>query len=348
MSGLHFWEKIGPRKWKSDLVNLKYSHPLQGGYRDFVPRPDVDQNLPQGPSRASLREDLCYYLANHSDLSPDSYSKPLGVSWFLRKIVASHYMQVIRYNAGILRSLEWPLLRQDALSIEMSKAEGKWSDLQTIASCCNNYVEDLEEAMLSLGIDSQPPETGSPKSWVQDDADFRYLLGQAKSLTKRVTELNSAFTGLTSIIGNDQANAEAERSIQEAQSVRVLTLLATVFIPLSFTCGLLSMSDEYLPGSAKFWVFFAVSVPLVILIFVIAALINLAWLRPQQLKALILGRLGGGLGALCFPPSPPDRASVESGEESECDRYDVDHDEKHGRRSVKHLRARPHWHPSHQ
>jgi hypothetical protein len=57
--------------------------------------------------------------------------------------------------------------------------------------------------------------------------------------------------------------------------VKILTLVALIFVPLSFTSGLFSMGDDYLPGRDQFWVFFAVAIPLIILIFAIAELIDL-------------------------------------------------------------------------
>jgi hypothetical protein len=57
------------------------------------------------------------------------------------------------------------------------------------------------------------------------------------------------------------------QSLFEARSVRLLTLLGMTVLPLSFTSGLFSMSGEYAPGNSHFWVFFAVSVTLIGLIF---------------------------------------------------------------------------------
>ena len=49
--------------------------------------------------------------------------------------------------------------------------------------------------------------------------------------------------------------------------MKVLTVLGLVFIPLAFTCGLLSMNDRYLPGTGLFWIYWAVALPLIILVF---------------------------------------------------------------------------------
>ena len=110
------------------------------------------------------------------------------------------------------------------------------------------------------------------------------MLQRAKALKDRADSLNSAFTGLTGIVGNAQANREAElsvieakRSVREAKSVKTLTLIAMIFIPLAFTSGLFSMSDKYIPGGSNFWIFFATSIPLVILVFVVAFFFDLGY-----------------------------------------------------------------------
>ena len=50
-----------------------------------------------------------------------------------------------------------------------------------------------------------------------------------------------------------------------------------VFIPLAFVCGLFSMSDQILPGSDEFWVYWATAVPLIVVVFLGSILANLGY-----------------------------------------------------------------------
>jgi hypothetical protein len=50
-----------------------------------------------------------------------------------------------------------------------------------------------------------------------------------------------------------------------------------VFIPLAFCTGIFSMNDHYLPGTASFWIYFAVSIPLIVIVFLVAFLIALGY-----------------------------------------------------------------------
>lgn len=199
-------------------------------------------------------------------------------------------MQLIRFTTSYLAQFEWPLHRRESLhDITISWAQGRWSEIQGASRRCNEYVDNLESLFLSLNIPFSSPVLGQGKDWTNTNLDFQFLLHQAKSIKARANELNNAFTGLTGIVGNAQAHREAERSLEEAKrsvreakNMKALTMIAMVFIPLAFTCGLFSMSDSYIPGGGKFWVFFAVSIPLVIMIFIGAFLGELGYNKDGE------------------------------------------------------------------
>ena len=50
--------------------------------------------------------------------------------------------------------------------------------------------------------------------------------------------------------------------------MKALTILGITFIPLAYVASLFSMSDGYRPGGELFWVYFAVALPLVVLIII--------------------------------------------------------------------------------
>lgn len=55
---------------------------------------------------------------------------------------------------------------------------------------------------------------------------------------------------------------DARESGRQAANVTTLTYIALVFVPLSWTAGLFSMSDRFLPGGEKFWVYVSTAFPL--------------------------------------------------------------------------------------
>ncbi|KAF3056323.1 hypothetical protein GL218_06756 [Daldinia childiae] len=80
---------------------------------------------------------------------------------------------------------------------------------------------------------------------------------------------------------------DMRRSMDEASHVKQLTYLALVFVPLSFVTGIFSMSESVFPGSSGFWLYFAVAVPLLLLVLGASWLLPLrAYLVKQKQKAL--------------------------------------------------------------
>lgn len=45
-----------------------------------------------------------------------------------------------------------------------------------------------------------------------------------------------------------------------------MTYIALVFIPLSFTSTIFSMSDDFGPGKDRFWIYFATAIPLLLVV----------------------------------------------------------------------------------
>lgn len=289
---VHVWRPEDParldRQWHSLKINVENDKPFQDGYCDFIPRNEALSEIPLGPFKNSLHEDLCYYLLNRMDTLPSSKVPQHGY-WipliFLQKIIASHYMQLMNFTTSHLIHKEWPLIRRESLAdLEISWAEARWSEIQEVMMRCNEYVDNLESLFITLGIPFEEPIPSASTYWWDAKLDFQFILRRAKAIKSRTADLNNAFTGLTGIVGNAQAHqearrslVEAKRSVREAKNMKALTFVAMVFVPLAFTCALFSMNDKYNPGGADFWVFFAVSIPLVALVFVGALVADMGY-----------------------------------------------------------------------
>ena len=58
---------------------------------------------------------------------------------------------------------------------------------------------------------------------------------------------------------------DAKKSLQEARDARSIAILATVYLPLSVTAGILSMGGDFILGKPKFWIFFVISLPILLI-----------------------------------------------------------------------------------
>ena len=245
-----------------------------------------------------MLEDICYYWTNHFTCIYDK-EEPMVSTIFLKKIVASNYLILIEYIRGMLSNLEfaWSRQEQDISEIKIAWAEQRWSELQSWSRRCSEYCENVESILDSLGIPLS--ESHMSNDWSSCEKDFHLINRKLKGLKNRSDTLTSSLTGLAGILGNKQALKEAKRSLHEARSVKTLTMLGMMFLPLSLTSQILSMSERFLPGPGKFWIYMVVAVPLVALVFIAASLTDLGygtdgeWSWKQWVKSIATNRNRG-------------------------------------------------------
>lgn len=106
--------------------------------------------------------------------------------------------------------------------------------------------------------------------------DFRNLLFRTEHLSVRCQ------AGM-SVCMNSAAIAESQRAIEQAKQVERLTRLAFFYIPLSFTTSFFGMNMRVFgSGQLHMWIWFATSVPLLLLSYLI-----LAWLSGDLGRRLL-------------------------------------------------------------
>ncbi|PVI00669.1 hypothetical protein DM02DRAFT_671784 [Periconia macrospinosa] len=92
--------------------------------------------------------------------------------------------------------------------------------------------------------------------------DFEELLSAAAILSNRFTESIALIQAVTTV-------KQAERALEESQSLKSLTKLAFIFVPMSFVTSFLGMNVREFSGqnSQSIWLFFVVAVPLTVVAF---------------------------------------------------------------------------------
>jgi len=282
------------------------SEPFQGGYNyNSIVNLRIDPKKPQLLEvlpRTCLLDDLCFFYKHRNNKTNSSTTMlpnsetPLTAAVLPLKIVCAQYVKLIDYFEVILQRLartEWRLSRQsDYLDSKYPEVEEQWSSLQLTRVRLSTYIDDLEEIIGDIAIPAAQSSSYSiPVEWQDIKKDFQYIHGCLQKMKGRVDEAITSAMGLSNIVGSKQALSEARRSVKEAKSTKTLTVVGLVFIPLAYTCALFSMSDQFRPGSSLFWVYFAVSVPLIVLVFAGTFLIQLgydegaAWSLGQFKKA---------------------------------------------------------------
>ncbi|KAK5052721.1 hypothetical protein LTR84_002587 [Exophiala bonariae] len=254
--------------------------PFQGGYGCFIRHDSLeDARKAPPPPRTSMFDDLCFYYQNHSRhlyLTED----PGSITLFAQKIVASQYMLLLSYYGFVLNHLSWSLTRKDSLdSFGMGRVQRAWSDLQAYHRRLKDHHHNIGLLILALQLSREPNSASHPANqpsarthdaWKDTAPDFVYIETELERLKDHAKGLQSSFTSLAGIAGNRQ-------SLDEARSVRILTVLGMTFLPMSLVASLLSMGGDYLPGESRFWVYWAVSIPSVVLVF------GISWVATHRL-----------------------------------------------------------------
>ncbi|KAG8163847.1 hypothetical protein KVR01_005765 [Diaporthe batatas] len=192
---------------------------------------------------------------------------PASIKLIVSKIIASQYLKQSEYLAAVISQYQWQMSRQERLSIDVADVEGQWSDSQALDRRMSEYCESLAWNMMQLGIPFEEPDVRSVKDWRDINVDYQFLYKQFQDTRHRAEQLSSLITGLASMAGNRQ-------SVFEAKSTKTLTVLGLVFIPLAYTASLFSMAEPYAPGNRLFWVYFAISVPLIGLLMAVYYLVD--------------------------------------------------------------------------
>jgi hypothetical protein len=227
-----------------------------------------------------MLDDLSFYIQHHASVL--DLAQPQSLRFFVEKIIANHYLQLATFLQTNIEIVQWKLSRQNNLtSFAVDTAEELWSDIQAWERRMAEYHDDIEGAMLQLGIPlGSAPDTGRVHSFTESTADFQFLRLRFQQVGQRVHALAGAISALAGLAGNramyraaELSLKEAEQARRQARSLKALTILGVVFLPLSFPASILSMAELYLPGGAMFWVYFSVAVPLlgvVALVYVLA------------------------------------------------------------------------------
>ncbi|KAL4748043.1 hypothetical protein BDW72DRAFT_161486 [Aspergillus terricola var. indicus] len=261
-------EDQGVTKQRSQISSRLFLN----GYEDFLP----PSSLPLGIkgaywgsrlSRESLLDDLQYYWKRELPVMFDAAKPTLfALSFYPLKIIAAewnNYMAAMSYH---LKRHECAVEVFNRREMKLDKLDAELSSLQAWRRRSLASQQKLASVKHFLNLHALRSQdyhnlSGDDAQGVQDD--YNYLALTLDDLSRRLKNMLPVVTSLVQI-------SDSRRSLSESRNVNKLTTLAIVFAPLSFTTGLFSMDTLNGPGGAHFWVFFAVAVPITIIVFLFA------------------------------------------------------------------------------
>ncbi|KAK4447210.1 hypothetical protein QBC34DRAFT_410097 [Podospora aff. communis PSN243] len=184
--------------------------------------------------------------------------------WALYAILMQAYAKHYEYSFNSLPSLIENVKNRDFIELHRWRRRSRQSlyKLRLVEA----FVVHWQTMERVMGSSENPSDA--------QQADL--LLLDIKHIANRIDEYMRSLELMAPMATSLLQLMDSERSVSEAVNVRRLTYIALVFVPLSFVASIFSMGDDFAPGRPGFWVYFAVAIPM--------ALVVLAFLKLDVLR----------------------------------------------------------------
>lgn len=238
------------------------------GYEDFL-EPQLTAFGAEypciAPSRDSLLDDLVYYWDREPPPSFDRRNPTLlALSYYPLKIVAAEWVTYMAAMSSNIKGHEYAVekLRGHYTELDILNVDLRSLQIWRRRSLASQQKITAIKRFIIL------QEKKAANDLYSDDCaalldDFEYLSRTLSDYSIRLENMLPVVTSLVQI-------SDSRRSLAESVNISRLTSLAFIFVPLTFTTGLFSMNTINGPGGKYFWVYFAVAIPVTLLVFIIA------------------------------------------------------------------------------
>lgn len=238
-----------------------------GGYEDFRDPLLFSKFTKQkdGPYRQSLFDDFLYYwsLKMPASFDPDKPSLA-SLAYYPMKIVAEEWMSYLTVMRQTIKEYEYSLEDLDGSSTLSQELDRLKSDLSSLQSWRRRILSTRQKTQAVLRfLGACSVDTAKDDGLSALEEDYKYIATEVQEYGSRLESVLPVVTSMVQIV-------DSRRALAETSSVTRLTYLAVVFVPLTFTSGLFSMSDDMAPGGSLFWLYFVVALPITLVVFLIA------------------------------------------------------------------------------
>lgn len=264
------------------------AQPFLGPYEEFTELPKFSDNWASGVLHRprDLLTGIMNYWEQAIPPSFDPQSPTIqSLSFYPLRIAAAEWVKYVAVMQRCIKQYEYQgdeLPDLDKFNNDLRELQG-WRRRSMLS-------QDKIKAVVRRLQSSQPYKASRYSNGEESIAelveDFEHIINKIETAGRRLENMLPVVTSLVQIM-------DARQSFTETANIRRLTILALIFVPLSYVSSLFSMNEQNMPGSAHFWVYFAVAVPVTAVVFLVA-------LTPtDQLHQVVL-RLKG-----CAKPKRP-------------------------------------------
>ena len=216
-----------------------------------------------------MLEQLLYHwtTARPADFNPEKLT-PRALSYYPLRLIAAEWVSYLAVMCFALQHSDSPPTGSTASLKDLDRIN---SALISISSWPRRVASSTTSLAKSISFINYHGQGDTTDSWKSLQEDYEYL---ALALINQGKQLEASVPLVTTYL----QLVESRRAYLETKNVSRLTTVALVFVPLSFVSGLFSMNEVFAPGGPLFWLFFAVSFPVLILVFLVTASSSLGFI----------------------------------------------------------------------
>jgi hypothetical protein len=187
----------------------------------------------------------------------------LDLAYYPMRIVISEWMLYSQVMARYLAYYEYSLKTIDTAIYE---ERGDVIDLQKWRHRAIQSQFKIESTKQFVAYQSAQENKHAVWDLIVNDLD---------QVSRKIEQYGLSLERIIPVVTSIVQLLDSQQSIAESINVKRLTYVALIFIPLSWVASLFSIPGDFAPGQSKFWVYFAVSLPLCIAVITFSLLINL-------------------------------------------------------------------------
>ena len=239
---------------------------LHGGYEDFWdPCLCVEKtNMQSGPHRLGLIDDLSYYWSSEPPRFNRADPELWSLSFYQLEIVAGEWVKYIAVMQSSIKQYEYLNNKLPSVPDELDKL---YSDLHSLQSWRRRSMLSQHKIQADIrflkACEAPDPTSERPLSLLVED--YEYIAARLSESGVLLENMLPVVTSLVQIV-------DSRRAYAETANITRLTILALVFIPLTYVSSLFSMNSINGPGGSHFWVYFVVAIPVTALVLGVASL----------------------------------------------------------------------------
>ena len=220
-------------------------------------------NLQRESTRLGLFDDLLYYWSSEPP-GFDRMDPSLGsLSFYQLQVVAGEWVKYVAVMQSGIKQYEYSAHGLPSVLDQLGKLH---SDLRSLQSWRRRSMSSKHKIKAtSHFLRSNIASNSSPdKSLLLLLEDYEYIAARMDDSGQRLENMLPVVTSLVQIVDSQGAYAETA-------NITRLTILALVFVPLTFVSSVFSMNTTNGPGGQYFWVYFVVAIPVTTLVLLVAS-----------------------------------------------------------------------------